>query len=275
MSSTSKHTISSESLASHLTFPAAPSVKIKALKSSLLLPSRLIQHHPKSGINGIVDAASNLFTIMGKLRQAKNWRQPAKLQTELIQEINIFFETIKNQKYSAEYVVVCRYVICAALDDIIYNTSWGKRGQWEQYALLSAYNQDTQTHDKFFGIMERAIKEPAIYIDLMELMYLCLSMGYKGQYAGQHDQLEQITNHLYKHIRAWRGHFSKTLSLTASPTAKKTAGPRTSLSLVFFSTACIILTIFIALGYTMDIIANDAYQNLATMESSRSHQTAK
>jgi len=235
--------------------------------ASLVLPSRVMSHNTKAGLNPIVDAAGYLFSVLGKLMHLKSYRHLDKLQLELLQEITILHETIQNLGYSSEYITVCKYVLCATMDEIISNTSWGGQGQWEAYCLLGVLNQDTQHQDKFFSIMERAIKEPALYIDLMELMYLCLSMGYKGQYHatenGQH-QLDQITNNLYKHIRAYRGSFSKTLSPTSIKAHKSSAthAHQTPLSFIFIVTACIIMTIFVSLGYLMDVISNEAYKSI-------------
>jgi type VI secretion system protein ImpK len=245
-----------------------------------LLPNRPANHTAKAGLNPLVDAAGYLFSVIGKLKQIKAYKQLNKLQDELVQEIDTFQETVKNQGYNVEYSIVCRYLLCATLDDIIENTTWGGNGKWEQYSLLAAFNQDKQHQDKFFAIMERAIKEPALYIDLMELMYLCLSMGYKGRYkATEHStyQLEQITNNLYKHIRAHRGSFSKTLS----PTPLKASGAKaiirnkSSLLFIFIVTACIVMAIFIGLGYLMDAISNEAYKNLATVTNTISHTTPR
>lgn len=246
----------------------------------LILPGRSVSHNPNAGLNPIVDAAGYLFSVLGKLKQLKSYRQLSKLQTELIQEVNTLHETISNQGYSAEYITVCKYILCATIDEVISGTSWGGQAQWDPYCLLAALNQDMQHQDKFFAIMERAIKEPTLYIDLMELMYLCLSMGYKGQYrATEHSQyqLEQITNNLYKHIRAYRGSFSKTLSPTPSKIQKSPATSlpqqKTSLTFIFIVTACIIMTIFVSLGYLMDVISNEAYKNIAQSGSSVSNET--
>lgn len=250
--------------------------KIKTFNQSpsLVFPSRTVRHHPKAGLNTLVDNASYLFSVIGKLKNIKSYRQLSKLQQELIQEINHFQDTIKLHGYNAEYILVCRYIMCATLDDIIANAPWG--GQWESYGLLSVFNQDSSLHqDKFFDILERAIKEPGLYIDLMELIYICLSLGYKGQYRKtEHSQyqLEQITNNLYKHIRAYRGSFSKTLSPTAlksSKTARKVAPDSpSSLLFIFCVTACIIMTIFISLSYLMDFISNEAYNHIKEPVSS-------
>lgn len=262
----------------------AISTKVKNLNqtSPLLLPSRIVTHHPTAGLNPIVDAAGYLFSVIGKLKHIKSYRQLNKLQNELIQEINTFQETIKGLGYNSEYTIVCRYVLCATLDEIISHTAWGNQGQWENYSLLSAFKQDKQHQDKFFSILERTIKEPSLYIDLMELMYLCLSMGYKGQYrTTEHNQyqLEQITNSLYKHIRAYRGSFSKMLSPAPLKTQKisiKTPSQRKiSLGFICVVTACIIMAIFVSLGYLMDVISNEAYKNISTVESAASHDAAQ
>jgi len=274
--------VEANSQSSHEHDGAIGKVQNLSASSPLLLPSCNITHNPKAGLNPIVDAASYLFSVMGRLKQIKSYRQLNKLQTELIQEINTFQEAVKNHSYNSEYVIVCRYVLCATLDEIISNTPFGGHGQWDGYCLLAAFNQDTQHQDRFFTIMERAIKEPALYIDLMEFMYLCLSMGYKGQYrATEHSQyqLEQITNNLYKHIRAYRGSFSKILSptpLKAPKSPAKTASQRkTSLIFIFVVTACIIMTIFVSLGYLMDVISNEAYKNISRFGNSVSHQVAE
>ncbi|MFZ2314614.1 MAG: type IVB secretion system protein IcmH/DotU [Gammaproteobacteria bacterium] len=249
---------------------------VDASASPVLLTHRTMTHHPKAGLNPVVDTASYLISVLGKLKELKSYRQLSKLQSELVQEVNFFQETLNNLGYNGEYVVVSRYVICAVFDDIITNTAWGAQGQWDAHSLLAAFNLDTQHQDKFFSILERAVKEPSVYIDLMELMYICLSMGYKGQYrATEHNQyqLEQITHHLYKHIRAHRGNFSKTLSPTPlKPAAetKKTISSRISPLFVFFVTVCLVTTIFVGLGYLMDVISNEAYQNIAQIQTSAS-----
>lgn len=240
-----------------------------------LLPGRIITHTPKAGLNPLVDAASYLFSALGKLKSLEQYRQLGKLQKELVNEINLFQEAAKTLGYQPEYIIVCRYAICATFDDILSNTAWGAHGRWDAHALLNTFNQDKQHQDKFFTIMERAIKEPALYIDLMELMYLCLSLGYKGQYrATEHSQyqLEQITNNLYKHIRAYRGSFNKSLSpspLKPTQSAPQKASPSAFLSPLFilFATACVIMTIFISLGYLMDVISNEAYKNITQIEN--------
>jgi len=246
----------------------------------LLLNNKFISHNSKAGLNPLVDSAAYLFSIMGKLKLLKTYHNLNKLQKELITEINLFQDAAKTHGYSSEYILVSRYALCATLDDIILNTSWGAEGQWDNHCLLPIFNQESTKQERFFLILERIIKDPALYIDVMELMYFCLSLGYKGSYrSGEfgNNQLEKIIHALYKRIRAYRGDFSKMLSplgpKTTIPATKKIPPPKTSVLFTFLITACIIMMIFITLGYTLDHISSQAYQALMYIGKSTSYET--
>lgn len=243
----------------------------------LLLPSQFIIHHPKAGLNPLVDSAASLFSIMGKLKLLKSYRKLGKLHQQLVQEINRFQEAAKTQGYTAEYIAVSRYAFCATLDDIITHCSWGADGQWDNYSLLETVNQEPQQPDRFFMIVDRMSKQPDLYIDVMELMYLCLSFGYKGSYRANefsHYQLEQIINALYKRIRAYRGDFSKMLSpfsIKAAPIA--TPAKKASIGIVALVTLSIILSVFAGLGILLNTISNQTYQELTHIGKSILYET--
>ena len=246
----------------------------------ILLHSKFITHHPKAGINPLVDAAGYLFSTIGKLKQIKSHRNLNKLQKDLVAEINTFQESAKAHGYSSEYILVSRHALCATIDDIIANTHWGSQGHWQGYSVLSVFNQEASPQqDRFFLILERIIKDPALYIDVMELMYICLSLGYKGTYRStefSNNQLEKITHSLYKHIRAHHGDFSKTLSpfpVRISQPAKTTRKVSVSFTLTFLITTSIIMLVFIGLSYLQDTISNQAYKELMHIGKSILYET--
>jgi len=240
-------------------------------RSSQLLPySKFVAHHPKAGLNPLVDTAAYLFSLIGKLKNTKTYRNLAKLQSELTQEIHTFQTNAKTFGYSAEYILASRYALCATIDDTIIHTHWGAEGQWENYSLLTTFNQESTHPERFFIILERISKDPALYIDIMELMYVCLSLGFKGSYRNEvhkHHELEQITNALYKRIRNYRGNFSKTLSPfpLRQPVIPKIIQRKISISFIMLITASLILALFISLGYLLDTVSKQAYQELMTI----------
>jgi type IV/VI secretion system ImpK/VasF family protein len=235
----------------------------------LLTRGKFISHHPKAGVNPLVDSAAYLFSIIGRLKQIKSYRHLNKLHKELVTEINTFQEVAKSHGYSSEYILVSRYALCVTLDDIITHTAWGEGGQWDNYNMLTTFSQESAQQERFFIILERLIKDPNLYIELMEFMYLCLSLGFKGSYRlteYSNNQLEQICNGLYKRIRAHHGDFSKTLSpfpVKSMPSLKKTVSQKKpAVGFTMIMTACAILVVFIGLGFLLDTMSNRAYQEL-------------
>lgn len=253
--------------------PVNKSIKSLLLPASLQMNFAITPHDPQAGLNPMVDAAAYLLTLMGQINSTENFYMLDKLQDTFICEIEAFEMNIKALNYNDEYIQVSRYVICAVIDSMISNTDWGRK-DWEPYSLLTAYDLDKDHQEKFFSILEHAVKEPANYIDLMELMYICLSIGYSGGYHGtehERQQLDQITDSLYKYIRAYRGNVSKLLSpapiRTPRPVVTQTVhASSTSPWTILIFTACVITTLFIGLGYLMEMISNEAITNFADVQ---------
>jgi len=257
-----------ESYSSSLTHPKS---------SPLVLSHSAVSHHPKAGVNPLVDAAAYLFSLLGKIKQLKSYQHLNKLRKELINEIKLFQETAKSH-YSSEYVLVSRYALCGTLDDVIINTSWGYQGQWDNQRLLAVFNPENTQPDRFFLILERIIKDPSVYIDLMEFVYICLSLGFKGGYRSterHYPQLEQVTHSLYKHIRAYRGEVSKTLSPFPLKVIHPSSPPlqKASFWLTALITTCIIMVLFTSLGYMLDTMSNQAYRELMHIGKSILYET--
>ena len=268
--------------------PDAPQTSARSSFNAPLIPRRIIVHHPKAGLNPISDAAANIFSLSGRIKQLKNYRQLSKLHQELMQEVQAFQSTAKAQGYSSEHILVSRYALCATLDDLIKNTAWGGQGQWDQYSLLTAFHPDTVNPDRFFIILERIIKEPAIYIDILELMYICLSLGFEGPYrshfykgegsVNQHytdTQFERMIQGLYQQIRAYRGDFHKNLSpYLLKP--RKVAGntsKSTSLGWTLVLMSSFVFMVMSGLGYSLGTMITQIDQDLKQIGKPAAYET--
>jgi type VI secretion system protein ImpK len=72
--------------------------------------------------------------------------------------------------------------------------------------------------EKFFDMLESISRDPARYVDLMELQYLLLTFGFAGKYGEQapdrgSERLLDVQQDLYRKIRAHRGATEDALSL--------------------------------------------------------------
>ena len=88
-----------------------------------------------------------------------------------------------------EDALVARYVLCTFVDTAVLNTPWGAQGDWAGQSLLVMFHKEVSGGTKFFEILERLRAEPDRYIGLIELVYVCLALGYEGKY--RHDPTDR------------------------------------------------------------------------------------
>jgi type VI secretion system protein ImpK len=167
------------------------------------------------GLNPLVNAASVLIAVFCKTRSSMSHPDVAGLHQQLVHEIRSFDNKMRDAGIKHEIQLSARYVICTILDEAVLNTPWGAESAWTQKTLLSTFHNETAGGEKFFLILDRMRNTPAENIDILELMYICLSLGYEGKYRvinRGRDALEQLRDELFHIIRSHRGEYERTLS---------------------------------------------------------------
>jgi type VI secretion system protein ImpK len=168
----------------------------------------------QSNLNPLVGAASELLSKLVWVQQRKKKvKKLARLKKRLRQHIVVFEHWASLAKVERSEVLTARYLLCTVIDEAILTKSWGS--DWASDSLLSQFHQDTSGGEKFFQHLERVMKQPALHLDMAELMYLCLALGFQGKYAMHANgplELEKILNELYRQIREQRGEVPRELS---------------------------------------------------------------
>ncbi len=114
-----------------------------------------------------------------------------------------------------QHVASARYAICTALDETVLSTPWGSESVWSTHSLLTTFHQEAWGGEKFFQILDRLKTDVMANIDLLEVMYLCLSLGFEGKFKIQergHVQIASVRDELYRLIRQARGEIERSLS---------------------------------------------------------------
>lgn len=169
----------------------------------------------RDGLNPLVNAASTLLTVAIKLRTTMSHANVPDLHRRLTEEIKAFESKAKNTGSTPEIVLAARYLLCTVVDEIVLNTPWGTASGWSQHSLLSLFHKETAGGEKCFAILQRMLETPGRHLDILELYYLCLSLGFQGKYRliqRGHEQLEQIRDSLYQTIENHREPMERDLS---------------------------------------------------------------
>lgn len=74
------------------------------------------------------------------------------------------------------------WFVAALLDDIALNTPWGGRSDWPRDPLVVSLTGDVNAGALFFERAEELLRYPERDPEMLELAYLCLSLGFRGKY---------------------------------------------------------------------------------------------
>jgi type VI secretion system protein ImpK len=179
-------------------------------------PGPVIDVTELSGLNPLEKAASLLLNLLGQIRNTSSHPNPSGLHQQLTGEVKQFETRAQKSDIPPETIFTARYVLCTTVDEFVLSTPWGANSIWRQQSLLRIYHQETSGGEKFFLLLDKLIHDPAKNIDLLELMYVCLALGFQGRYRVETDganTLEAIRENLYRTIRNHRGDNETALSL--------------------------------------------------------------
>ena len=157
------------------------------------------QPAPLSGsINALEHAASRLLPLIITIKNTSSHSNPTELRNKLIRELEEFKSRAKSILNDQKKVTQASYVMCTALDEAVMNTPWGHEANWAQTNLLSTFHNEVGGGERFFALLKALSKNPKENIDLLELMYVCLSLGYEGSYRIARNGQETLTK-----VRMW------------------------------------------------------------------------
>ena len=165
--------------------------------------------------NPLLSAAATAFTLTRQLRKTPHHDDPAGLREAALRMIKDFEETARRGGASSQAVYAGRYALCAMIDEAVLATPWGSGSVWSKHSLLGSLHNETRGGAKFFSILSKMMQNPADNLDLLELLYVCLALGFQGKYAvvdRGSAQLGEITHNLHETIRRLRGEAERELS---------------------------------------------------------------
>ncbi len=166
-------------------------------------------------LNPLVGCASGLLAVASQLRGTPAHANPSALLESLVRQVREFETCARARGLIDAVVLPARYVLCALVDESVLDTPWGSESVWGSRGLLITFHNETWGGEKFFEALDRLLAYPSGNLHLLELMYLCLALGFEGRYRvrdGGRAELQQVRERLYEAIRHQRGDPDQELS---------------------------------------------------------------
>jgi type VI secretion system protein ImpK len=134
------------------------------------------------GVNPLIAAAAPLLQLLARLHNTSNQPDPGDLLERSVRAMRSFEQRVRELGLPIELLRPAHYALCASLDDVVLNTPWGSTGTWAARSLVSSFHQEVRSGERFFDLLGQMRQNPGKFLPIIELMYLCMSLGFQGQY---------------------------------------------------------------------------------------------
>ncbi|MDH5257128.1 MAG: type IVB secretion system protein IcmH/DotU [Gammaproteobacteria bacterium] len=218
--------------------------------------------------NRIISVTRPLLSLLTRLSQSHQHNDVNGLHARTIQEVRNFEANAQQKGIDPQQILIARYILCAAIDETVLNTPWGANSLWPSKSLLSTFHRENTGGQKFFTLMERMQQNPGVNIELLELISLCLALGFLGKYRvvqGGLSHVETIRSQLHQQIAMVRGEYERDLSPHSEGVHIKRAADRNvPLWVIGAITGAVVLAAYISFSVALN---NDAQPVLEKIQS--------
>ncbi|GLQ31847.1 type IVB secretion system protein IcmH/DotU [Litoribrevibacter albus] len=222
------------------------------------------------GDNVLVDEASTLFSLIAKIRNTPKHHDVNALKRQCIELIKNYEHGLRAKSVDGEVIESARYCLCSFIDEAVLNTSWGGQSEWGAESLLSTFHNETWGGEYFYTLIQSSIANPSQHLLLLELQYLCLSLGFNGKMRVEErgaEKLEEIREQAFRAIRTQRSEHERALSPqwaenVSNRSIEQKAFPLWVLLALF---GAVLLSAYMLFRYQINDYSDSVYKDLSAL----------
>ncbi len=224
---------------------------------------------PKIGDNALVAAAAPVLAAAIRIGAgAGQAPDPERLRNAMVKAIRAFEVDAVATGLDTRSLRAARYALCATIDDLVLSTPWGMQSSWVQHSLTSVFHGEVIGGDRFFDILETMQADLGHNAPVVELMYLCTSLGFEGRYRVMPRGVAALTDlrdGVYRMLRQMRGDFERELSphwrgIAAGARSLASRIPGWALALATFILA---IGIYVVFSFVLAGVSDEAFAEFA------------
>jgi type VI secretion system protein ImpK len=118
--------------------------------------------------------------------------------------------------YEIAHVRLAMFALATFIDETLLTSTHAVRSAWADQPLQLTYFNENSAGEEFYVRLEAARRgEGAQDVDVLEVFYLCLSLGFRGRHAGSpraEKQRRSLMEQIAADIRSRRGAAARSLS---------------------------------------------------------------
>ena len=243
-------------------------------------PGQPIRPVPKIGVNPLVAAAAPVLAAAIRVVSGRGQApDPERLRAAMIKAIRAFETDALATGLDTRSLRAARYALCATVDDMVLSTPWGSASSWVQQSLTSTFHNEVIGGDRFFEILEQMQQDLGRHAPVVELMYLCTSLGFEGRYRVMPRgvaALTELRDGVYRTLRQRRGEWERDLSPHWKGVAAGMRSLANRIPLWAIALATLVLAVLMFLWFTFLLagMSDSAFSELSGIPPSAPMQVA-
>ncbi len=204
--------------------------------------------------NPFITVATPIFKMVLEVQNSSMFLNMDEIREDFINKLNIYSESALEYKIDNMEILVTRYILCTFVDEIL-NVTFSNNDNWFNRSLLSVFHNETYGGENFFHLLDKFLKAPAKYIHILELMYICLSLGFLGKYRVINRgeiELSNIKESLYRQIKIIQGREPMNFYVKAQPFKQRyKLFNRISYPILISSICILLISLYFLLSHTL------------------------
>ncbi|MDE2006679.1 MAG: type VI secretion system protein TssL, long form [Rhodospirillales bacterium] len=235
------------------------------------MPTGPVGPIPTVGANPLIAAAAPLLAAAVRIGASRvSPPDPEALRRAMVDGVRDFEKRALATGLETRSLRAARYALCATIDDLVLSTPWGSTSAWAAQSLTSIFHNEVSGGERFFDILEEMQRDLGKQMEVVELMYLCASLGFEGRYRVMPRGIAALTelrDSVYRTIRQRRGDFERELSPRWKGLALgfKGLGQRIPIWLLAAATLLAACVIYVLFSFSLSGSAGIAYAQLAAL----------
>ena len=144
-------------------------------------PSDLVPDRDDGG-QRLASLFAPCFTLVLRLRATDDFGEPAALRRRMKSLLDRIERTALEADRSPETLRRAQFGVVAFIDETILASNWDRKDEWMNTPLQLELYDRYDAGEVFFDHLDALLETPGRQAEVLEVYYLCLTLGFRGQY---------------------------------------------------------------------------------------------
>ena len=218
-----------------------------------------------SAVRRLSTVYSDCFALVLQLRATEDFGPPDMLRERLTDLLREAERAAQGQGISAAESRSASFALVSFIDETILSSNWQHKESWLTKPLQKDLYDRTDAGEEFFSRVEEMLDHPQRDAEVLEVYYLCMTLGFKGKYQlHSQEQLRTLIERIRDQLRKAPGFTAAALAPHGAPDDQATDAFKSTLPtwVVLALAGALALLVYVAMSFYIQSVASSAAESI-------------